>query len=63
MSDKLEKACPCKAVEELSAEDVENVAGGYGYPVVGGADGAGDGLLDPEYCGDHPFSGFGDVLG
>mgnify|MGYP004449290563 CR=1 FL=1 len=28
MAKDIEKECPCKAAEELSAEDVENVAGG-----------------------------------
>ena len=29
MSDKLEKACPCKAAEELSLDELDNIAGGY----------------------------------
>ncbi|MCF0121469.1 MAG: hypothetical protein HUJ65_07515 [Oscillospiraceae bacterium] len=28
MSDKLEKACPCKAAEELSLDELDKVAGG-----------------------------------
>ena len=28
MSDKPEKACPCKAAEELSLDELDNVAGG-----------------------------------
>ncbi|MCF0121472.1 MAG: hypothetical protein HUJ65_07530 [Oscillospiraceae bacterium] len=28
MSDKLEKACPCKAAEELSVDELDKAAGG-----------------------------------
>ncbi|MCF0120970.1 MAG: hypothetical protein HUJ65_04960 [Oscillospiraceae bacterium] len=41
MAKDIEKECPCKAAEELSAEDVENVAGGASgpiRPVISGAE-------------------------
>ncbi|MCF0121471.1 MAG: hypothetical protein HUJ65_07525 [Oscillospiraceae bacterium] len=62
MAKNIEKECACKAAEELSAEDVENIAGGIVPPVVGSADGASDVILNPAFSGKQAEDGWKDAI-